>query len=85
MEGKDFYFKFFYEADGEDEDFVVVTPKKLWDEEGKYCDQSTADDYLPEEFDRLAESVYEFSVSPEKARQILLDNGFIENPDFPTY
>jgi hypothetical protein len=72
----DFYFAF---LDGPDGPCVVVTPKKLWDSEGCWSDESEADDVLPPGFARLMESVYEYEGPRDRARARLLEAGYVEN------
>ena len=65
---------------------VIVTPKDLWDNEGHWCDMSSADKFVqPLGLERLTESVYEVTngftvnVARERAIQLLLRAGATQN------
>lgn len=61
------------------EDYVIVTPRGIWDREKRVCDQSSADDFVdPLGLYRLTESVYEFSASKASVHAKLIAGGATE-------
>lgn len=84
MQPSDFYFKICDDWEGMTiyGFTVVITSKKVWDEEGRWDDSGEIFDYdiIPAGFEELTECVFEYS-SIISARNILLNAGFIENND----
>ena len=65
----------------DDDLFFLFTSIKYWDEHNCLDDRGNCVDerILPEGFNELMESVYEFNGDSFKAREELLDLGFVEN------
>jgi len=77
----DFYFAFADLPDDLGQRCVVVTPAELWEAEGRWSDQSEADEFLSPLFGRLMESVFEFDCEEHEARRILISIGMVENEE----
>lgn len=76
--GSDFYFAF-PDVEVFDQECVVVTEKKVWDDEGAWSDTEAADGVVPDSFERLMESVYTYPGSQVAARADLEAIGCVEN------
>ena len=77
--GRDYYFAIAKATELMTGYFVVITPKKMWDKENRWDDTSGPIACLPTGFYELQESMYEYTGSESKAKQVLLNAGFIEN------
>jgi len=82
MEAKDFYFELSNcrtSSDIEDQWIFAITPKVYYDREGCLSDEEgIASEVLPQDFEEVAESQYEYSGDPQYGRQILIDLGMKE-------
>jgi len=83
---KGYYFAFGHWDDGPTADIttVIITPAGLWGRQHIMDDTSSADYFLPPEFQRLSESVYETRLDEDAARALLVKCGAVENPKLGT-
>lgn len=58
---------------------AVISSRATWDNEGRVDDESLPDSLVPDGFEELAESQFEFDGSVDEARDRLLAAGFVEN------
>ena len=82
MEAKDFYFELSNcrtTSDIEDQWVFAITPKAYYDAEGCLSDEEgVAEGILPDGFEEVAESQYEYHGDPQQGRQLLLSLGMKE-------